>query len=258
MDVLLIEILKTIFWFNPLLILYKRAIQLNHEFLADERVIRSHENILTYQKLLLSKSIQPSNFYLTSNLTSFLKTKKRFIMMTKTTSIKMQLIKKLIVAPLFFAILIFGSSMTFAQEVPTQEKPIKEDDVDPKLYQEYLKKHNQAKANESKTSLYEQDPIYSSVEKRPEYPGGMQAFYNFVGQNFNMPDINGLNGKVFIQFVIEKDGSLTDIKIMRDIGHGTGEEAVRVLKLAANWIPGERDGKKVRTLYSLPITISGN
>ena len=258
LDVLLIEILKTIFWFNPLLILYKRAIQLNHEFLADERVIRSHENILTYQKLLLSKSIQPSNFYLTSNLTSFLKTKKRFIMMTKTTSIKMQLIKKLIVAPLFFAILIFGSSMTFAQEVPTQEKPIKEDDVDPKLYQEYLKKHNQAKANESKTNLYEQDPIYSSVEKRPEYPGGMQAFYNFVGQNFNMPDINGLNGKVFIQFVIEKDGSLTDIKIMRDIGHGTGEEAVRVIKLAANWIPGEQDGKKVRTLYSLPITISGN
>jgi beta-lactamase regulating signal transducer with metallopeptidase domain len=227
LDVLFIELLKTVFWFNPLLILYKRAIQLNHEFLADQEVISEHETISIYQQLLLSKSHQTTNYYLTSNLNSFLKTKKRFIMMTKTTSTRTEWFKKALIAPLFLGMFIFGSSITFAQETPKQE----------------------VKAEE---------PIYESVEKRPDFPGGIQEFYNFVGKNFKMPNVDGLKGKVYIQFVVEADGKLTNIKVQRDIGHGTGEEAVRVLKLSPNWIPGEQDGKPVRVQYSLPISISGS
>ena len=225
LDVLFIEILKTIFWFNPLLILYKRAIQLNHEFLADEKVIHSHNNVSTYQQLLLSKSSETSNLYLTSNLNSFLKTKKRFIMMTKTTSATIQLIKKSIVAPLFLGLFIFGSSITFGQEKSPEK------------------------------SIQSQERIYSGHEAKPDFPGGIQAFYTFVGNNFRMPDVKDAKGKVIIIFTVEKDGSLTDIKSIRDIGYGTGEEAVRVLKLSPKWIPGEIDGKPVRVSYSLPITI---
>mgnify|MGYP003411423114 CR=1 FL=1 len=65
----------------------------------------------------------------------------------------------------------------------------------------------------------------------------------------------GLKGKVFVSFVVEKDGSLTDIKVIRDIGYGTGKEAIRVLKQCPKWNPGEQNGKKVRVLYSLPINI---
>lgn len=224
LDIVFIEVLKTIFWFNPLLFFYKKAIQLNHEFLADEKVIASHNNISIYQKILLSKSIQPTNLYLTSNLTSFLKTKKRFIMMTKTTSTTTKFFKKVIVAPLFLGMFIFGSSITFAQETPIQ-----------------------------KTEQSE-EPIYNQVDKKPDFPGGIMEFYSFVGKNFKVPEAK-VNGKVFIQFVVEKDGSLTNIKSVRDIGHGTGEEAVRVLKISPKWIPGEQDGKKVRVQYSLPISI---
>lgn len=103
-----------------------------------------------------------------------------------------------------------------------------------------------------------ENDIYTAVEKIPDFPGGMQAFYSFVAQNFTAPEADGVNGKIYIQFVVEKDGSLSDIKSMRDIGHGTGEEAVRVLKLSPKWIPGEQDGQKVRVQYSLPISISGN
>lgn len=228
LDVLFIEILKTIFWFNPLLILYKKAIQLNHEFLADEKVIQSHNNITTYQQLLLSKSSETSNFYLTSNLNSFLKTKKRFIMMSKTTSATIQLIKKTIVAPLFLGLFIFGSSITFGQV------KFPKDVVKSKI------------------------KVFNATEAKPEFPGGIQAFYTFVGNNFRMPDEKDLKGKVFITFIVEKDGSLTDIKTIRDIGYGTGEEAVRVLKLSPKWIPGEIDGKPVRVQYSLPINIQPN
>ncbi|REG96470.1 N-acetylmuramoyl-L-alanine amidase [Flavobacterium aquicola] len=85
LDVIFIEILKTLFWFNPLFIFYKKAIQLNHEFLADENVIATHQNISFYQNLLLNKVSAFQPFLLTSNL-NFLATRKRLIMMTKNTS----------------------------------------------------------------------------------------------------------------------------------------------------------------------------
>lgn len=103
----------------------------------------------------------------------------------------------------------------------------------------------------------EDNQIYNTagIEVKPDFPGGMDKFYKYVGNNYQTPEEEGLKGKVYITFVVEKDGSLTDIKVIRDIGYGTGKEAVRVLKKCPRWTPGEQNGKKVRVLYSLPITI---
>jgi hypothetical protein len=95
----------------------------------------------------------------------------------------------------------------------------------------------------------------ASVNEKPTFPGGMDKFYQFVAENFKAPSQPNLKGKVYITFIVEIDGSLNDFKILRDIGYGTGEEAVRVLKSCPKWIPGKINGKAVRTLYSLPITI---
>jgi protein TonB len=99
--------------------------------------------------------------------------------------------------------------------------------------------------------------IYNTagIEVKPEFPGGMEKFYSYVGKNYQAPEEEGLKGKVYVTFVVEKDGSLTDIKVIRDIGYGTGKEAIRVLNKCPRWNPGEQNGKKVRVLYSLPITI---
>lgn len=113
-DVILIEILKTVFWFNPIFILYKKAIQLNHEFLADENVVATY-NVSFYQNLLLEKASWRNNFQLVSNL-NFLVTKKRLIMMTKTTSKKMAILKKLAIVPLLSGIIYFTCTKTVAQE----------------------------------------------------------------------------------------------------------------------------------------------
>ena len=103
----------------------------------------------------------------------------------------------------------------------------------------------------------EDNSVYNTagIEVKPDFPGGMEKFYKFVGNNYKTPEEEGLKGKVYVTFVVEKDGSLTDIKVLRDIGYGTGAEAIRVLKKCPKWTPGEQNGKKVRVLYSLPITI---
>jgi protein TonB len=99
--------------------------------------------------------------------------------------------------------------------------------------------------------------IYNSagIEVKPEFPGGITAFYKFIGANYKTPDVAGLKGKLIVAFVVDKDGSLTDIKVLRDIGFGTGTEAVRVLKLSPKWIPAEQNGQTVRCAFTLPINI---
>jgi periplasmic protein TonB len=105
--------------------------------------------------------------------------------------------------------------------------------------------------------IQEDNNVYNTagIEVKPDFPGGIEKFYKFVGNNYKTPEEEGLKGKVYVTFVVEKDGSLTDIKVLRDIGYGTGAEAIRVLKKCPKWTPGEQNGKKVRVLYSLPITI---
>ncbi len=108
LDVIFIEILKTLFWFNPIFIFYKKAIQLNHEFLADENVINAHNDVCLYQKLLLNKLSTSQPIYLTSNL-NFLSTKKRLIMMTKITSkTRVLIMKSLAVSGILMLFLLFA------------------------------------------------------------------------------------------------------------------------------------------------------
>jgi protein TonB len=103
----------------------------------------------------------------------------------------------------------------------------------------------------------EDNSIYNTagIEVKPDFPGGMAAFGKFIEKNYQSPEEEGLKGKVYVTFVVEKDGSLTDIKVLRDIGYGTGKEAIRVLNKCPRWSPGEQNGKKVRCTFSLPISI---
>ncbi|MEP7093457.1 MAG: energy transducer TonB [Flavobacterium sp.] len=99
--------------------------------------------------------------------------------------------------------------------------------------------------------------LTTALDKLPEFPGGMSKFYTYVGNNFNKPELDAdRTMRVYVSFVIEKDGSMTDIIVKNDPGYGLGKEAVRVLKsLRTKWTPGILDGKAVRTAYNLPITI---
>ncbi|MEK8179357.1 energy transducer TonB [Flavobacterium buctense] len=499
LDILFIEFLKTVFWFNPVFYYYKKAIQLNHEFFADEKVVQSYNDVPFYQSLLLRKGNVNATIYLASNL-NYLVTKKRLIMMTKSTSKSIVFLKKIAITPILAGLIYFFCIEIVAQEkvisdrnsitensktnyeeefyknvrIKYYESRIKTKDgykfgklIFNKKYQEltenekkdiilYLfvpkplekkspttielnefknskkyaiwidgknvpnnelnkynpkdiahfsgsvilknartKKHPQpfqywfythpyfekegmgkqkkkytgeeiviwkegnTKTNKSKVTaeiiptindtikkkplekvtingeVYEKvgekyfnekgsfdvtgknkfkegyikinnqtcfyvtnqkgeikyfDPTGNSIDiygikiepksntieevptkkqetdvynlsdlnEKPEFELGLEAFYKYIGANFKIPEEvtkNKLKGRVFASFIVEKDGSLSNIKILRDMGYGTGEEAVRVLKESPKWKPGKIDGKPVRTMYSLPISI---
>ncbi|RZK55394.1 MAG: energy transducer TonB [Pedobacter sp.] len=93
----------------------------------------------------------------------------------------------------------------------------------------------------------------------PKYPGGLDKLYKFLGDNMKYPKEakdNKIQGKVFVGFTVQKDGSLADIKVMRKLGYGTDEEAVRVLKLSPKWEPGLENGRPVNVKYNIPISFN--
>lgn len=116
LDILFIEVLKTIFWFNPIFIFYKKAIQLNHEFLADQEIVKTYDNVPFYQNLLLSKGNGKHTIFLASNL-NYSVTKKRLTMMKKTTSKNTAFTKKFAVLPVLVILMAFLCIKTVAQEV---------------------------------------------------------------------------------------------------------------------------------------------
>lgn len=221
-DILFIEVLQILFWFNPIIILYKRSIKLNHEFLADETVNATFKSVYQYQNMLLSFASNERKVALASSI-NYLITKKRLIMMTKTES-QIKIILKTVGVGVVYSLLLFTfSSQTKAQE-PLQNKAF----------------------NDSQTN---------SEITQPEFPGGILAFYKFIGTNFKVPaELKG-SGKVVLSFMVEKDGSLSEFVTLKDLGFGTADEVIRVLKLSPKWIPGKENNEIVRVKYSLPIQI---
>lgn len=103
--------------------------------------------------------------------------------------------------------------------------------------------------------------IFSVVEEMPSFPGGDPGRIKYLSENIQYPQMakeSGIQGTVYITFVVERDGSVTDVRILRGIGGGCDEEAIRVVKNMPRWAPGKQRGKPVRVQYNLPIKFQLN
>ena len=101
------------------------------------------------------------------------------------------------------------------------------------------------------------DEILSFAENSPEFPGGMDAWAKYIQKNLRYPSMaqeEGIGGKVFVSFVVEKDGTITDVKVTRGIGYGCDEEAMRVIKKSPRWKAGMQNNLPVRVRYNMPIS----
>lgn len=101
--------------------------------------------------------------------------------------------------------------------------------------------------------------VFSAVEKEPTFPGGLDKFYQFLQSNIKYPDVakrNDVQGRVFLTFVVERNGSLTNVKVVRGIGSGCDEEAKRVIEISPKWNPGIQNKKPVRVQYTMPISFT--
>lgn len=150
-----------------------------------------------------------------------------------------------VVAP---AIRIVDNNTSITEDliIDTEIKP---DDVQPE-YVAPVPSHM-----EEENSLAEEIP-FVAVEKMPEFPGGINALREFLAKNTEYPEAakeTGIQGTVYLYFVVEKDGSISGIKTLRGIGGGCTEEAERVLSIMPKWKPGNQFGKPVRVSYNVPV-----
>ena len=103
------------------------------------------------------------------------------------------------------------------------------------------------------------DYVCVLVENDPSFPGGMEAMYKFLAENIKYPQEakdKNITGKVYVTFVVEADGSISNPRLLRDIGGGCGQEAIRVVKLMPRWNPGKEKGQPVRVQFNLPVSFS--
>ncbi len=122
---------------------------------------------------------------------------------------------------------------------------------------EVLKAKEEIAAPEPPKQQVEENKVFDVVEQMPSFPGGMGALMSWLGQNIKYPVIaaeNGVQGRVIVQFVVEKDGSITDVKVAKSVDPSLDKEAARVVSSMPKWTPGKQNGSAVRVKYTVPVT----
>lgn len=248
-DLIILEIITIFQWFNPFIWMYRHAIKTLHEFMADEGVLHSGVDANVYSALLFEQSTGIQISDLANNFSKSL-LKRRFIMMTKKRTTNLARLKLLFVLPLALT-MIMATSMS--PELIAQEKKKELPPPPPKAVK------NAEKPIEAPSQLSQDEPeevVFTVVEEMPAYPGGNEAMYTYLGQNIKYPEgarKNKIQGTVYVTFIVRKDGSVSNVNILRGIGHGCDEEAIRVVKEMPLWKAGKQGGKAVNVQYNLPI-----
>jgi protein TonB len=162
-------------------------------------------------------------------------------MMTKAKTKKSALLKMVFIIPAAVVLtLLFSISIT--------DRVIAQSDSDVKKVEN---------AQEPVKKAQKDGDVFRVVEVMPKFPGGDEARIKYMVENIKYPEAarkNGITGTVFVQYVVEKDGSITGVKVLRGIGGGCDEEAMRVIENMPNWEPGLEKGKPVRTQFNMPIS----
>ena len=284
LDILLVEAVMIINWFNPVVYLYRFAVKHIHEFIADQQALKVGADKAEYALLLLSQTFSAPSHQLVNPFFTHSFLKQRIIMIQKNKSQRIMLLKYVLSAPLFGLMLILSSATInnsntikvintnankmfdesaiaingIADHGKIPGQVIDEPPTTVTGENNNLENDNTVKATEQDTT---HDKVYESVTVEPQYQGGIQAFYSFLSKNIKYPaDARSkmIQGKVFVGFIIEKDGSLSNITALRGPGNGLNEEAVRVFGLSSRWIPGTQDGKAVRVHFTVPVNFTLN
>lgn len=229
LDILLLEVVKIIFWFNPFVWLFKAFMVNNHEYLADNQVVLLGEDKCEYLEQIVNNSLANYSLSLINNFNYSL-TKKRVVMMTKQNIKWLSGLKIAILVPV-----IAGISIVFA---------CSENAVNPA---------------EDNTEVKNDDTFYV-VETMPTFQNGdVQGFKTFIADNLVYPEEafkNGIEGKVFVEFVVSADGFVKNAKIVRGVHPILDEEALRVVNASPKWEPGVQRGEKVDVKFTFPINFT--
>jgi TonB family protein len=256
MDILLLEIMTIIQWFNPFIWLYRRSIKGLHEFLADEGVLLKGINVKEYQNMLLNQALGIQLNDLTNNFNKSL-LKRRLIMMNTPKPGFAARLKPLLALPVIvlmaMAFTFSGSYYAAAQDVPPPPPKKEKQEVPPPP----PKATKGQQAVKSGTADGKEEMVYKEVAEPPQFKGGQEAFINYIVQNVKYPEEakkKGTTGRVFVEFIVTKTGKITTARILKSADPLLDEEALRVISLMPDWIPGKNEeGKPVNVSMALPI-----
>lgn len=242
-DVLLAEMVSICCWMNPFAWLLKREVRLNLEFLADRKVMEAGFATKSYQYHLLGLAY--NHKYGLSNNFNFSHLKQRIIMMNKKKSNAAGHIKYALFVLPAFALLVAGN-ISCSQDA-SQTEDAKEEVVAPVS----------PEAKEAPADSTAKEEVFMVAEQMPEYPGGMKEMLKFLQDNLKYPENamkNNVQGRVIVQFVVEKDGTPTEFKVLRSVDPDLDAEALRVMKAMPKWKPGMQKGQVVRVKFTVPVS----
>lgn len=229
LDIIWMNILKIVCWFNPIVNLMEWRIKELHEYLVDREMIGKTVEKEKYCGLLIGTALHINPYILANHLSNYKLLKNRIAMMTTKNNSKIAMLKYLSLIPLT-AIGIFLISCNKSEDVKNQNP-------------------------------YENAPVHSMVEQMPEFPGGEDALFAYLGENIKYPESakeENVEGTSYISFIVRPDGSIDNVKDKRSPDKRLSDEAVRVIENMPNWKPGEKDGEKVSVEYMLPVQFKLN
>ena len=241
-DVIISELVNICCWINPFAWLMKREVRLNLEFLADRKVMDAGFATKSYQYHLLGLTY--SHKYGLSNNFNFSHLKQRIIMMNKKKTNGAGHIKYALFAIPAFALLLAGN-------ISCSSEATKNDDVKEKAATE---KPEVVEIPAEKADT--KDEVFMVVEQMPEFPGGMKELMTYLKDNIKYPKAaqdKKVQGRVIVQFVVEKDGTPTEFNVVRSVDPDLDAEALRVLGGMPKWKPGMQKGQVVRVKYTVPV-----
>jgi len=234
----------------------RKAIKDNHEYIADNEVIKKYP-AGSYLQLLLNQTTKASISY--GNCFAYSNLKKRMIMISKKTSGKYSLMRYI---PAIITVFILFVSFACSNEVKETTNGNNEDETIVEIKKtEAGTTMTQKGKSACNGEEYSDEEIFVVVENMPEFPGGTKALMEFISNNVKYPVIaqkNGITGRVFVGFVIDKDGSITNVKVLKPVDPALEKEAIRVIKAMPKWKPGTQKGKKAKVSYTIPINFSLN
>ena len=236
LDVILSEAICIFCWFNPFVWLLKNEIRLNLEYLADEKVTKTIQDPRVYQYHLLglANPNRQTGLYNNFNVSHL---KRRIIMMNKKRTCTTGRLKYALFAPLTAALLLVSNISCTPSSQSEEGIPTTGEEV--------------------KSRMAEDGDLYMVCEEMPEFAeGGIAGLMKFLGNNIKYPaeaQEKSIQGRVIVQFIVEKDGSLSNINVVRGVDPMLDKEAVRVIGLSPKWIPGKQRGEAVRVKFTVPI-----
>ena len=224
-DILLVNLISILFWFNPFIKTYRKSFVQLHEFEADARSVENYD-VNEYCSLLAKAALNSSGYRLANHFTNSLTLKR--IEMMKTIKSKISRWKVISIAgvAITFCCLVAGNGFVSAQA--------------------------EQKNNSSSNEVFDQVDELPTFGSSPQYT----ELYEFIAKNLQYPveaRKKGIEGKVFTKFVVEKDGTVTNVSVVKGIGYGCDEASAQVVKSFPPWNPGKKDGKIVRTSFVIPI-----